>query len=252
MADFPGWLHWLETCPSTNTWAIGHGAELIHGDVVYTPCQTAGRGQYGRQWQSPTGVLTASFILDRFPVDRLSGLSLVVGLAVIAAIETLLPELQDQLKLKWPNDIWLREGKLAGILCESSLRSRSVFTRVVVGVGLNCEAVLNPVELSHPAISLHQVVAEVPNPQQFLELIRHYLLHFSQLLWFPVVESNLEMFLPMLQSRNLLRDRQVTIAVGEEMLVGTVVGIDGRGQIEIKFSNGVLRSIHSGRIVRLD
>jgi BirA family transcriptional regulator, biotin operon repressor / biotin---[acetyl-CoA-carboxylase] ligase len=265
MTDFPVWLHYLETCPSTNTWAKNHAAALIHGDVVFTPQQTAGRGQQGRRWQSPEGVLTASFILDRFPVERLSGLSLIVGLSLIEAIEALLPDLQNQLKLKWPNDIWLQERKLAGILCESSLSSGSnhdannanpagqqaVFTRVVVGIGLNCQATLDQTELTNPAISLHEVMPEIPNSQQFLESIRHYLLHFCQALWFPVRETNLEMFLPMLRSRNVLLAKQVTLEIGNELLRGQVMGIDGGGQLQIKFFNGEVRSINSGRIIRL-
>ena len=60
----PPWLHWLAQTPSTNSWALAHAAELQHGDVVFTPQQTAGRGQGDRVWYSPPGVLTASFVLD--------------------------------------------------------------------------------------------------------------------------------------------------------------------------------------------
>jgi BirA family transcriptional regulator, biotin operon repressor / biotin---[acetyl-CoA-carboxylase] ligase len=257
VADLPSWLHWLESCPSTNTWAIDHAAALIHGDVVYTPKQTAGRGQYGHHWESPPGVLTASFVIDRVPVDRLSGFSLVMGLGVVQAIEGLVPEVGGRLKLKWPNDVWLEDRKVAGLLCESAWKPGAIFTRVVVGVGLNCEVDFVPEQLAMMAgaqvpISLHQVVPNVPSPQQFLESIRSCLLQFNQRLWFPLQESNLEMFGGMLRSRDALFGKSVTIEVGNDVVVGEAVGIDGAGRLLIKISNGEVRSIASGRIVGID
>jgi BirA family transcriptional regulator, biotin operon repressor / biotin---[acetyl-CoA-carboxylase] ligase len=129
--SFPAWLHWLDQTPSTNSWSIEHLSQLQHGDVVFTPQQTAGRGQFDRIWHSPPGVLTASFILDGLDPSQQSGLSLAVGLAVIYAIEDLAISCQNCLQLKWPNDIWYDQRKLAGILCEVSK------DRLIVGIGCN-------------------------------------------------------------------------------------------------------------------
>jgi BirA family transcriptional regulator, biotin operon repressor / biotin---[acetyl-CoA-carboxylase] ligase len=163
-STLPSWLHWLPETPSTNTWAIEHAAQLQHGDVVFTPKQTAGRGQFDRVWQSPPGVLTASFILDEVP---LTGLSLAVGLAVIYAIEDLINS-PNILQIKWPNDIWHQQQKLAGILCEVHK------TRVVVGIGCNLQVDL-PAALSN-AISLHQLHALEISELAMLTSIRRYLL----------------------------------------------------------------------------
>jgi BirA family transcriptional regulator, biotin operon repressor / biotin---[acetyl-CoA-carboxylase] ligase len=122
----PHWLHQLETCPSTNRWAMEHLHFLNHGDAAFTRRQTDGRGQYGRSWQSPQGVLTATFVLQNFPMARVHLLSLVAGLAVIDTLETLMPDLQGVPKLKWTNDILIRGRKVSGILCETrSLSSAS-------------------------------------------------------------------------------------------------------------------------------
>ncbi|MGL5058986.1 MAG: biotin--[acetyl-CoA-carboxylase] ligase, partial [Microcoleus sp.] len=112
--NIPQWLHWLDSCPSTNTWAIDRASQLDRGSAVFTRNQTGGRGQYGRIWHSPPGVFTASFILDLPNSNLLSGLSLAVGLAVIYAIEDLVPDCRDKLQLKWPNDISIDRQKLAG------------------------------------------------------------------------------------------------------------------------------------------
>jgi BirA family transcriptional regulator, biotin operon repressor / biotin---[acetyl-CoA-carboxylase] ligase len=239
------WLHQLDHCPSTNTWAIEHSETLIHGDVVFTTRQTAGRGQHGRQWQSPDGVLTASFVLDRFPVDRLPGLSLVVGLAIIHAVESLLPGLAGELKLKWPNDIWLDDRKLGGILCESSIRGMAIFTRVIVGVGLNCQVDL--ASLSAPAMSLEQaliqrgMVGDVPRSVEFLATMRQCLVHFTQM--------PLAGFESMQRSRDLLCGRTVTLEINDERLMGKAIGINPQGQLQVQMADGSVRSLYSGRII---
>jgi BirA family transcriptional regulator, biotin operon repressor / biotin---[acetyl-CoA-carboxylase] ligase len=175
----------------------------------------------------------------------------------VQAIEGLVPEVGGRLKLKWPNDVWLEDRKVAGLLCESAWKPGAIFTRVVVGVGLNCEVDFVPEQLAMMAgaqvpISLHQVVPNVPSPQQFLESIRSCLLQFNQRLWFPLQESNLEMFGGMLRSRDALFGKSVTIEVGNDVVVGEAVGIDGAGRLLIKISNGEVRSIASGRIVGID
>lgn len=122
----PHWLHQLETCPSTNRWAMEHLHFLNHGDAAFTRRQTDGRGQYGRSWQSPQGVLTATFVLQNFPMARVHLLSLVAGLAVIDTLETLMPDLHGVPKLKWTNDILIQGRKVSGILCETRSVSPSL------------------------------------------------------------------------------------------------------------------------------
>ena len=93
--------------------------------------QTAGRGRLGRDWQSDTddglSTLTFSLGLPLQPADW-SGLSLAVGLAVVQS-------LHPALKLKWPNDVWLDERKLAGILIETT--SIGDLRYAVIGIGVN-------------------------------------------------------------------------------------------------------------------
>lgn len=253
--QLPEWLHWLETCPSTNTWAIEHLAQLQHGEVVFTPKQTSGRGQHGRIWHSPEGVLTASFVLENIPVAQLPVVSLGAGLAVIYAIEDLLPALQGMLQLKWSNDVLIHDRKLAGILCEASAQgSRS---RVVVGVGLNRQvdfdqAGLNQSAISH-AISLHQVSSTVPDPLLLLERLRHYLLQTAGLLQAtsddPFVSPGLNAMLPALRSRDALLGHNITVVLNGESIAGEAIGISDRGHLLLRLATGDVRSFVSGHIL---
>ncbi|MBI4780236.1 MAG: biotin--[acetyl-CoA-carboxylase] ligase [Oscillatoriophycideae cyanobacterium NC_groundwater_1537_Pr4_S-0.65um_50_18] len=247
----PAWLHWLEQCPSTNTWAAAHASELQHGDVVFTRQQTAGRGQQGRTWQAPPGVLTASVVLDSIPVEQLPGLSLAAGLAVIYAIADLAPDLQN-LQLKWPNDVMLQERKLAGILCEAGGNRSS---RVIVGIGLNrCAnfaASELPDSLIQKVISLHQVAAIVPNEFSLLERLRQYLLETAGLLTAPH-SLGLTALLPALRQRDFLLGRQIVVNRSGQQIAGEAVGIGDRGELLLRLAEGSLRRVTSGQVLWQD
>lgn len=234
-----------------------HADDLDHGAVVFTRRQTAGRGQYGRTWHSPTGVLTASFILD-FPTAQLLGLSLAIGLAVIHAVEDLLPDQQGRFRLKWPNDVLIEGHKLAGILCEATSGSRSGHTQVVVGIGLNrcvnfAQAGLAANQVGN-AISLHQISSLVPEELALLERLRHYLVQVSDIL--SQTGDSLQSFgitplLPELHRRDELRDRSIKLELNGEALKGQAIGFDDWGRLLLRLQDGVIRTFASGRVTVL-
>lgn len=236
------WLHYLETCPSTNTWAIANSATLNHGDVIFTQQQTAGRGQHGRTWQSPKGVLTTSIILDQIPTVQLPTFSLAAGLAVIYAVEKLLPNLQG-LQLKWPNDVLFNKQKLAGILCEASTNGST--SKVVVGIGLNVNVNFDQSGIN--AISLHQISSTVPDNFQLIERLRYYLLETAGLL--RLGDKGISALLPALRSRDALIGQQISIDLGKEKIAGQAAGISDRGYLQLKLPNGEMRSFISGHIL---
>jgi BirA family transcriptional regulator, biotin operon repressor / biotin---[acetyl-CoA-carboxylase] ligase len=264
--ELPGWLRWIEQCSSTNTWAIEHADQLQHGDVVFTQHQTAGRGQHGRVWYAPAGVLTASFVLDYLPVARLSGLSLAAGLATIYAVEDLLAlDFHNKLKLKWPNDILCggthperNRRKLAGILCEATSKQSS-HARVIVGIGLNLSVDFAELGLeTHVdmdaianAVSLHQISAVVPDQLTLLERLRHYLLEMAGLFSrtdIPASDTGLALLQSELCDRDALFGSEITLELATKTISGKAVGIDRSGQLLLRLSDGQVRAFSSGRV----
>jgi BirA family transcriptional regulator, biotin operon repressor / biotin---[acetyl-CoA-carboxylase] ligase len=241
------WLHWLDTCPSTNRWALDHLADLHHGNVVFTQQQTAGRGQQGRVWHSPSGVLTASFVLQGLAIDQLPGLSLMVGLAVIEAIEALCPELAQKLQLKWPNDVLLRSLKLAGILCESVVRQDAA--AVVVGVGLNRQVdwIGAGLNLERQATSLHQWTP-VPTEMQLLERLRQGLLERLDALN-SAGSAGFASQLPAIRQRDFLRGRVITVESAGGQFTGEAIGLSDRGHLLLQLPNGQVRPFMSGHVI---
>ena len=125
----------IATCESTNTLLLERAeAGAPSGSVIVADRQTAGRGSRGRQWlASPEASLTFS-VLWSFAggMERLAGLSLAVGVAVIQALEACGAR---GVTLKWPNDILYRDAKLGGILIELQMSGERA--QAVIGIGLN-------------------------------------------------------------------------------------------------------------------
>lgn len=106
------------------------------GTLVLANQQTAGRGRAGKSWASQPGAGIWLTMIER-PSDTsgLEVLSLRAGIAAAEALDRFAPE---PIRLKWPNDLYVAEGKLGGILVEARWRERSV-EWVAIGVGVNVE-----------------------------------------------------------------------------------------------------------------
>ncbi|MBT8190262.1 MAG: biotin--[acetyl-CoA-carboxylase] ligase, partial [Bacteroidia bacterium] len=86
---------------------------------IYTDNQTHGKGQFGRIWYSEPGKnLTASFIVRlKHPVLHQFDLNMIFGLSVISLVKEILPD--EKMTIKWPNDIYINNNKLGGILIQN-------------------------------------------------------------------------------------------------------------------------------------
>ncbi|MDC9720290.1 MAG: bifunctional biotin--[acetyl-CoA-carboxylase] ligase/biotin operon repressor BirA [Gammaproteobacteria bacterium] len=140
---------------STNQTLMQHlQDQSIHGEVVLAEVQTSGRGRLGRQWQSPFGQNIALSLGWHFAggAAALEGLSLIVGLALVQALEDLGVY---QAQLKWPNDVIVDGQKLAGILLE--MRGDATGPcHVVIGIGLNVHLDADDL-IDQPWVSLKQL-----------------------------------------------------------------------------------------------
>ena len=142
-----------------------------HRDVFTAGYQTAGRGRLDHKWLSPEGAnLMMSVVLsvEGLAPDQVATLPLVAGLAVAKAIARLATGSQDlrrkteDVKLKWPNDVWVEGKKIAGILCERN------GDNVIVGIGVNVGQTEFDKEIADRATSLAIVapalVSCLPSP----------------------------------------------------------------------------------------
>ena len=139
----------LDEAQSTNTVLAGM-PDAAHGTVVTCRAQTAGRGQRGNTWEAEPGKnLTFSLMLRprHISARRQFELSMAVSLGILDALDRLVDPAR--LTIKWPNDIYWDNLKLAGILIENSLSSSGI-DRSIVGIGLN--------------VNQTRFVSDAPNP----------------------------------------------------------------------------------------
>ena len=194
--------------------------------------QTAGRGRMGRQWHSGTQAtgqrgqpLTFSLGLNLAPADW-SGLSLAVGLSVAQS-------LHPDIRLKWPNDLWWHDRKLAGILIETVNWGEASASRyVVIGVGINLQTP-DAAGLSTAPVGLRELLPDVDAAQALLRMAA------------PLVQSvqrfEAHGFVPFqkaFNTRDALAQLPVTLSDG---LQGVAQGVDATGALLVAGAQGVQR-----------
>ena len=142
----------LEHTDSTNNWIANHEKELNGLTLVYSYAQTAGRGQRGNSWESEPGKnITASIFFT--PKNYEAARQFHISEAIALAIVDFLLEFGVEAKIKWPNDIYVGDRKICGILVEHSVIGRNI-SRTIAGFGINMNQTLflsdapNPVSLS--------------------------------------------------------------------------------------------------------
>ena len=139
---------------STNTYLSRLAATLPGGTVIYTPSQTAGRGQKGNSWESEDGKnLTFSLLLKRPPVKARDQFCLSEA-AALAVIEALTAEAGEGFSVKWPNDVYWQDKKVCGMLIENSLDGSDIANCIIgIGINVNQEIFLsdapNPISLTN-------------------------------------------------------------------------------------------------------
>jgi BirA family transcriptional regulator, biotin operon repressor / biotin---[acetyl-CoA-carboxylase] ligase len=189
--------------------------------------QTAGRGRLGRVWTSRPGAsLTLSLGLPLAPADW-SGLSLAVGVSIA---ECLHPRIQ----LKWPNDLWVDDRKLGGILIETAAGSdvaAGAPRYVVVGIGLNILPQENAHEMSVPPASLSELLPDADAESALHEIAGPLVATVSAFETFGFTP-----FLARFVARDALRDKVVWLSSGAR---GTAHGVTERGSLLVHTEAGM-------------
>jgi BirA family biotin operon repressor/biotin-[acetyl-CoA-carboxylase] ligase len=248
----------FNTIGSTNAEALALARGGDPGRLwIVSPHQSAGRGRRGSEWSTPTGNLAASLLLivDAGP-SVAATLGFAAGLALDEALRRIAPELSvaialdgidgnrgrgDRLRLKWPNDVLLDGGKLAGILLEAEPVGEGRLA-VVIGIGVN--VVSAPTNLPYPATALAALGIRADASGVFYALSDAWA--GIERLWdegrgFPKVR---ELWL----GRAAGVGEEVVVKVGGEVLRGAFDTIDGEGRLVIREPQGQVRVVSAGEV----
>lgn len=152
-------IKWYETIDSTNNEMSREASRLDNLSVIAAEYQTSGRGQRGNRWKADAGKnLTFSILLKfstgeenpgfRCPALKASGQFSISAIAAVAQCRFLQRYGMDA-KIKWPNDIYVGDRKISGMLIENSL-SGTLLRTSVIGIGLNVNQTEFPSDLPNP------------------------------------------------------------------------------------------------------
>lgn len=215
------------------------------GQVCLAEYQTAGKGRRGRSWISPFGHNIYLSLLWRYQngPGTLAGLSLAVGVAVVKALTMAGVE---EVGLKWPNDIYWRGRKLAGILIEVSGESSGP-CHAVIGLGLNLYLPQQQSEFIEQAwVDLQQIMGEKVIQQ------RNYLVTLLLNEIVPVVadfeSQSLQSVVAEWRRFDCMLGKQATLFIGEQSFTGTVRGVDDQGLLLLEESGDKTRAFASGEV----
>ncbi len=225
-------LEIFPTLDSTNRYLMSKEPGEQQSLVCLAEQQIAGRGRRGRQWISPFGrnIYMSIGRLFGLTMARLSGLSLVVGLAVSA---TLKQQGLTDFGLKWPNDIIMGDGKLAGILVEVST-SGPAGVYGVMGLGLNISIGRNEAKaIDQPWAALEQQIKPSRN-QLCADLLNNI---------YPALDKfeaeGFSVFQDAWREFNIYAGKEVEIHMGDEVIYGIDKGVDDRGNLLLQTGSGI-------------
>ncbi len=232
-----GKVVYQEVVESTNDEARKEitSGKATSGNLYLAEFQTSGRGRGGNRWVCPEGEgLLFSLVVDPDVDPALwYRMSLAVGLAIVDVLRVFGLEAM----LKWPNDIYINDKKLGGILIEK------VNDLLIVGVGLNVNVREFPREVAERATSLSGVLGEDVNREVLLSEIVSSIYQNGSMIgesFGRLIERVMECF--------YLKNERVSMIVNGETVVGDVLGVTGNGYLIVEKEGKYMEIIQASEI----
>lgn len=234
----------FEETGSTNDVAAQRGRQgAAPGLAIFAERQKAGRGRFGRKWESAShrGIWFSLLLRPNLPMVQWPRLTSWAAVALASAIEN---ETGLKATIKWPNDVYVEGKKVAGILIESGLdENGQPFAVVGIGLNVNHEQEDFPEELLSRATSLRIAAGEVQDRSAvavaiFRELNRYY----------PRIEADFPAIVAQASARSFLLGRWIQLQAGEGLIAGVAEELDADGHLLLRQSDGSLHRLTAGEV----
>ncbi len=226
---------------STNLHLLKHFKKYSNPTVILAESQYAGRGRRGKSWMGSFASGLALSFYHQFTIanNQLAGLSLITGLSIIKALQ----DINIHAKIKWPNDIYVNNKKLAGILIDI-ISSKNNQSKVVTGIGLNINLPDNiKQKIDQPIIDLHSITNKTISRNQLSALIIKHIHHYYHLF----EQNGLKPLLREWQQYDCLLDKKISIKHNNETLLGIAKGVTDTGALKVSI-NGQISTLYSGEV----
>ena len=243
----------LDSVDSTNNYAAKEllTKSLNEGTVFIAACQESGRGTGQASWESAPGLnLTFSIVL--YPKQVEISRQFYISKAISLGVADFLAKYIGGVFIKWPNDIYVDDKKIAGILIETAI-SGGKFTRAIVGIGLNINQLAFVSDAPNP-VSLKNLTGETYELSLMLNelcacLDKRYRILLS--CDFPILDHDYDTLLYLkgvwTNFRELnsdLREENSVLKEENSVFEGKILGIEGDGRLKIETRQGEVRGFY--------
>ncbi|GAB6281821.1 MAG: biotin--[acetyl-CoA-carboxylase] ligase [Ignavibacterium sp.] len=235
----------IDEVDSTNTFLIENKEiSKVNGTVVLSEKQNKGKGRFERQWYSSKGLnLTFSILLiiNKKLKNKLNFINLGTAVVIANSIENLY---QLNVNLKWPNDVLIKNKKIAGILIETSSQNDKI-DDAVVGIGLNVNQTSFQGDFKNEPTSIKLEFGQIVEREKLLaEILNNFEFMINE------VKNNNNFILKEWREKcNMIGDK-ISIQQNDKIIDGIFYDIDENGFLLLKTGNDIL-TISSGDVTIL-
>lgn len=226
---------------STNRWVMEQKPAPGRWSICAAEYQYQGRGRRGRVWRSPpaSNLMVSIALRADLPSQALYAASLLAGVATVRALRA---QLSVAVALKWPNDLYIDDAKLGGILCELQGNPQD---QPVLAIGLGLNVSRKPEGLDQPAVALAEVVSGALDRNALLIAIVNQLYRVLVQVQTP---GGLEEVLAEWAQYDCIRDRSVRLVRAQRSETVVARGVDGAGQLIVESADGRRFSVNGGEV----
>jgi len=243
-------VEWFAELGSTNDYALSLAAlsDIKIPRLIWTERQTAGRGRGGHAWWSASGALTFSLLVDPqswglSPVQW-PKISLISGIAIATALNQHVPG--QIVRVKWPNDVYVNDRKVCGILTEPTPQRQPPWLVIGIGVNVNNSFATAPPKLRQTATALCD---EGARDCHAVDVLLSVLSAWEQQIQILAAEpTSLQ---ATWQPWCWLREHRVRLTTATDVIEGQCRGIDDAGALLIESARKLTRH-YAGTVRRLD
>jgi BirA family biotin operon repressor/biotin-[acetyl-CoA-carboxylase] ligase len=204
--------------------------------------QTAGRGRLGRDWFSPFAENIYMSCLHPFNKDlsELAGLSLVVSLAVMRALQQF--GVAEEVHVKWPNDILCEGKKISGILIDVQAESHGA-CHAIIGIGVNVNMRHDDaVKITQPWTSMREAGGEYVDRNKAAAALMNHLQDYLQ----RFEKEGFAAFIKEWEEAEGMSGKMISVKTQQETIRGQAAGINAQGHLLVKLQDGTVRAFSSG------
>lgn len=234
----------FESLPSTHTY-LRSFMPAYNVRFCIAEEQTDGKGRFNRKWHAPFGqnIYLSCIYPFQKDISELSGLSLVVGIAVISALKEVIGD-QVAIGLKWPNDLVYQGKKVGGILIEVQGESNGT-CQALIGIGININMLHNEtVHIEKEWTSLREILGSYLDRNTFCVSLMRCVLKYLELF---AIGGGLALFYEEWQKVDALNGQTIEINTGNDMRVkGIARGVNFLGYLILEKENGEMQYIAAG------